>query len=91
MNKIEQNLTWSEEDEKMGKELIDFCIKCSQGQTVVNSQNDFTRWTTWLKSLKDRYTWKPSDEQIEALKQAKTDAIGKPYYNALASLYINLK
>ena len=21
----------------------------------------------WLKSLKDRYTWKPSDEQMEAL------------------------
>lgn len=28
---------------------------------------------------------------IEALKQAKTDACGKPYFNALASLYINLK
>ena len=35
--------------------------------------------------------WKPSDEQMEALKQAKTDACGKPYFNALASLYINLK
>jgi hypothetical protein len=23
---------------------------------------------TWLKSLKDRYTWKPSDEQIIELR-----------------------
>lgn len=45
----------------------------------------------WLKSIKERYTWKPSEEQIESLKQAKTDAFGKPYFNALASLYINLK
>ena len=36
-------------------------------------------------------TWKPSEEQMKALKQAKTDACGKPYFNALASLYINLK
>lgn len=28
---------------------------------------------------------------IKALKQAKTDACCKPYFNALASLYINLK
>lgn len=35
--------------------------------------------------------WKPSDEQMEALKQAKTDACGKPYFNTLASLYVNLK
>lgn len=56
---------WSEEDEKIGKELMDFCIKCGQGHTIVNSQDDFRRWTTWLKSLKDRYTWKPSDEQMK--------------------------
>lgn len=61
---------WSEEDEKIGKELMDFCIKCGQGHTIVNSQDDFRRWTTWLKSLKERYTWKPSDEQMDALHDA---------------------
>ena len=49
-----QNPVWSEEDEKIGKDLIDFCIKCSQGDTVVNSQDDFAKWATWLKSLKER-------------------------------------
>ena len=44
-----------------------------------------------LGNIVSQNTWKPSDEQIEALKQAKTDACGKPYFNALASLYINLK
>lgn len=29
----------------------------------------------WLKSLKERYTWKPSEEQIKALKDALNDAI----------------
>ena len=43
------------------------------------------------KDTQPQNTWKPSDKQIEALKQAKTDACGKPYFNALASLYVNLK
>ena len=29
----------------------------------------------WFKSLKDRYSWKPSEEQMEALKDALNDAI----------------
>lgn len=64
---LQQKQEWSEEDKKIGKELIDFCVKCGQGQTVVNSQNDFTRWTDWLKSLRPQNRWKPSDEQMDAL------------------------
>ena len=66
-----QKPAWSEEDKKIGKELTDFCIKCSQGSTVVNSQNDFTRWADWLKSLRPQNTWKPSDEHYELEEFAK--------------------
>ena len=49
---------WSEED----KERLTSCIqllKTSDGFDTIN--------TKWLKSLKERYTWKPSDEQMDAL------------------------
>ncbi len=48
---------WSEKDEDIKYSIIDILTK--QGfQTQAN----------WLKSLKDRYTWKPSKEQIVALR-----------------------
>ena len=75
---------WSKEDEKQARQIErivhDGCTQKLQKQIA-----------DWFKSLKERYTWKPSEEQMKALKQAKTDACGKPYFSALASLYINLK
>lgn len=50
----EQKPAWSEEDEKMLNHIIGLL------EGLPNLHN-------WLKSLKDRYTWKPSDEQIKAL------------------------
>ena len=52
---------WSEEDEK---KLIGICnyISCS------DSPEGFEEWIDWLNSLKDRYTWKPSDEQIGVIE-----------------------
>lgn len=59
--------TWSEEDdehlERILKELE------SQRQRPINTpcldkiESDYN----WLKSLKNRYTWKPSDEQMDTL------------------------
>lgn len=70
--KVEQTSTWSEEDEKIGKELMDFCIKCSQGHTIVNSQDDFRRWATWLNSLKPQLKneWSKEDEREVAVLEA---------------------
>ena len=90
----EQNSALSEKYEKIGKELIEFCEKCSQGQTVINSQNDFTRWTDWLKSIKERLqsqnTWKPSDEQMRCLCGVLNNSTGN-IYNILKSLFDDLK
>ena len=50
---------WSEEDEKMYLSIMSVLLS-KTGFTV-------TREVAWLKSLKERYTWKPSDEQMRAL------------------------
>jgi hypothetical protein len=47
----------------------------------------------WLKSLKERYTWKPSDVQMDAVKDA-LDYLGentKIVRKHLMSLYGQLK
>ena len=85
LRKIEHKpADWSDEDEKQARQIKrivhDGCTQKLQKQIA-----------DWFESLKERYTWKPSEEQMKALKQAKTDACGKPYFNALSSLYINLK
>ena len=67
---IEQKPTWSEDDEEMCQETIDwFEKKCFP--YALESENPARESINWLKSLKDRVhpqsQWKPSDEQMEAL------------------------
>lgn len=59
--KNRQNPAWSKEDEN----VLNDCIKC----VTVGSKSSAQELgiVGWLKSLKERYSWKPSDEQIEAL------------------------
>ena len=46
----------------------------------------------WLKSLKDKYTWKPSEEQMECLKEAIAFlGCTKTRREQLQSLYEQLK
>lgn len=59
---IQKPAEWSEEDERLLSKLQTYVdIECfdreCNGEDILN----------WLKSLKERYTWKPSDEQMEAL------------------------
>jgi len=92
-DRVQPKQKWNERDEQMLEASIGF-IKSSpypySGDTF-KGEISKTEAENWIKFLKDRYTWKPSEEQMEALKQAKTDACGKSYFNALASLYVNLK
>jgi len=59
--KLEQKLAWSEEDEKMLEAVL------YDGENALGE-----RHKEWLKSLKDKCVpqphWKPSEEQMEALK-----------------------
>lgn len=60
VKKLYEQKPWSEEDEKMlGK-----CIDAASGYY---SPEDKQSMKDWLYFLKERYTWKPSEEQMDAL------------------------
>lgn len=61
-----QKPTWSEEDE----ERFQSCLNILQVQTKGFMRITETINTKWLKSLKQRYTWKPSKEQMDAMQMA---------------------
>lgn len=67
--KIDNNPAWSEKDNEhvnsLLKRLDGLCRK--EFTTTRFAINDDENW---LKSLKDKYTWKSSDEQMNALKDA---------------------
>lgn len=92
LGEIIKNLktTWSEEDERMCQETIDwFEKKCFP--YALESENPAIESIKWLKSLKERYTWKPSDEQMKQLgwivEQNKDNVLDKE----LMTLYNDLK
>lgn len=74
--------TWSEEDEDMFKRALKYLKQSYYGEESVVS---------WLKSLKDRYSWKPSDEQMKQLKSAADIYPDSRLGHALKSLYQDLK
>ena len=66
-DKMQPKQEWSEDDEDkivLIKKAIYSLV--NDGITFT----DATRLCDWLKSLKDRYAWKPSDKQMEALDWA---------------------
>ena len=88
---------WSEEDEKMISRIRSAIEKYAFSQSAVDVNGDlcekiYIDMDNWLKSIKERYTWKPSDEQIEALGVA-TDicSIPEKHYDELNKLYQDLK
>ena len=79
---------WSEEDEKMlNKILAVVTLYYGYNGNVLDKQS----CTSFLKSLKDRYTWKPSDEQMEVLEELVEDNNQRYFYTILRSLYEQLK
>jgi hypothetical protein len=72
----EQKPAWSEE-EKGNIDIIvsrlEVDIEYWESRSKRRVDED-TRVINWLKSLKERYTWKPSDEQITWLYRAADDA-----------------
>lgn len=66
----EQKPAWSEDDNRMCKAIIDnIQAICEEGYFVGNIDSD--ELIKWLESLKERYTWKPSDEHYELEEFAK--------------------
>ena len=60
---------WSEEDESNFQGIIDV-IKENKHHTTDYEHMTYYKLLSWFKSLKNRYVWKPSDEQMKALDWA---------------------
>lgn len=64
LKKIEQQTAWSEEDET---NLTNTIIMLKEGASHHFTNFSIVPCVDWLKQLKQRHTWKPSEEQIRAL------------------------
>ena len=63
----EQKLACSKKDEDILDGIIEDIEVLKEDERNKDVKAAYQREIDWLKSLKDRYTWKPSDEQIKAL------------------------
>lgn len=76
---------WSEEDENIRKELLVHCQKLSEASNAIKLADEYAKYNSWvalLKSLKERVqpqnTWKPSDEQMEAMNTLIINIVRNP-------------
>lgn len=67
---VEQKATWSKEDEETLNSAISF-VEHSAFTSIGKGRNYVI---SWLKSLKDRVAWRPTEEQMKALGDAIFDA-----------------
>ena len=67
IGKVALKPTWSEEDEKNLQGIIN-AIKELRCQSLLSEIEIYDDYIDWLKSLKQKYAWKPSDEQMDALE-----------------------
>lgn len=81
---------WSDEDERNLNGIIDEII-ANRNKGPIYDIKTYNIFLGWLKSLKDRATWKPSDEQMEILKELIDDNNQRFFYPTLKSLYNDLK
>ena len=84
----EQNPAWSEEDEKCCSIVIAEFSKCA-GKSV--SKDEWMRCNDWLNSLRPQSHWKPSDEQIKAIKWVIDGDSPENWNITLKNLYQDLK
>ena len=82
---IEQKPAWSEDDEKQARQIErivhnDGCTQKLQKQIA-----------DWFESLKEKYTWKPSEEQMNTLEYYMHTLICNEHKEVLFGLYADLK
>lgn len=91
-SEIEDKPAWSEEDEKIKESIITGLEMLKEEASDKSLITLYDKKIDWLKSLKERYTWKPSDEQMQALSNAGNSF--RPFeegHKVLWSLYNDLK
>ena len=67
LKKIEQTPAWSEEDETILK-ILNELVDTTPSKDFFGSTKE--KCIFWLKSLRPQNRWKPSEEQLKALKEA---------------------
>lgn len=94
------NAEWSEEDENMMNNILRVLsafmgtVECESNPSLSTSYPTYLREINWLKALRPKSHWKPSEEQMKALLGAEgiSRASGYPENEkVLASLYEELK
>ena len=88
----EQKPAWSEEDEK----YLIYNIEQDYRDKLNNNPPEslrpyYNKVISWLKSIRHQKQWKPSDEQIKALKDACDEHWEPDGLNPLYTLYQELK
>ena len=92
LKKIEQK-SWSEEDERIRQDIEDLIHFSLEDGSAVSPAANTTKEKaiSWIQFLKDRYTWRPSNKQIEILKNFLFHIpIEVPEKVVLVSLYHDL-
>ena len=84
-----QKAEWSEEDSRILYNVIAY-VGYAAGQRGVRD-DEFKEANSWLKSLRPRPHWKPSEEQMEALKNSAYGTYQNGDGPALRELYEQLK
>jgi hypothetical protein len=85
---------WSEEDEKMWLQIINEMEAIKSNSSTIFEKNIAQDKIDWLKSIKRQLHWKPSGQQIKALKGLLDYNIGVYDYNQFQivdSLYSDLQ
>jgi hypothetical protein len=84
-----QKSEWSEEDKNL---MYDTLSNLTELKDRFGEEYGRTGdCIEWLKSLKDRYTWKPSDDDINLLKEVEQALLGKDCHNRLVDFMWKLK
>lgn len=81
---------WSEEDENTLNDIIEDLNSLKQSNPSDISKGVYQEEIDWLKSLRPQNTWKPSDEQMDALRYVTNFDYGG-HKATLVSLYEQLK
>jgi len=87
---VEQKPAWSEEDENLFKCAIDAVEQESKVRTDGCLDEEVGKMVTdWLKSLKDRFTWKPSEKQMHYLSWIANIKLGDSMVEQEVSKHLN--
>ena len=82
----------SEEDEKKIRALLSICDVYSTKFSFYPKENkDIENLKNWLKSIRPQNTWKPSNEQMELLREVQQALLGKDCHNRFVDFMYELK